>query len=68
MHGFTCGVHDLLLVPSYDKERKKLLELCLNCGEDVHQQFIGHEKDHLGMSWFFNASYLYLLQRSLFTL
>lgn len=50
MHGFTCGVHDLLLVPSYDKERKKLLELCLNCGEDVHQQFIGHEKDHLGMS------------------
>uniref|UniRef100_A0A803LXG3 DNA-directed RNA polymerase n=1 Tax=Chenopodium quinoa TaxID=63459 RepID=A0A803LXG3_CHEQI len=47
MHGFTCGVHDLLLVQPCDNQRKKLLDACLNCGNDVHQQFIGREKEHL---------------------
>ncbi|GAB4843833.1 hypothetical protein Ancab_013795 [Ancistrocladus abbreviatus] len=47
MHGFTCGVDDLLLKPDYDKERKQLLEVSVKCGDEVHQQFIGHTKERL---------------------
>ncbi|KAK9684125.1 hypothetical protein RND81_10G187900 [Saponaria officinalis] len=49
-HGFTCGVDDLLLVQPYDEQRKKLLDISLNSGEEVHLQFIGHEKEHLESS------------------
>ncbi|KAL5579959.1 hypothetical protein UlMin_012401 [Ulmus minor] len=42
-HGFTCGVDDLLLVESKDKEREKLLEKCNAIGEEVHCGFI---EDH----------------------
>ncbi|PON58095.1 DNA-directed RNA pol I, largest subunit [Parasponia andersonii] len=41
MHGFTCGVDDLLLVESKDTERKRLLEKCEEIGEEVHRGFVG---------------------------
>ncbi|KAM6592751.1 hypothetical protein CsatA_000454 [Cannabis sativa] len=41
MHGFTCGVDDLLLVESKDRERKSLLEKCEEVGEEVHRGFVG---------------------------
>lgn len=53
MHGFTCGIKDLLLVQPYEEQRKKLLDACLDSGKEVHQQFIGREKEHLGMLYFF---------------
>ncbi|KAL8172139.1 hypothetical protein V2J09_023943 [Rumex salicifolius] len=40
-HGFTCGVDDLLLFQDYETQRKKLLEVCQSCGEEVHMQFVG---------------------------
>ncbi|KAL9256152.1 DNA-directed RNA polymerase I subunit 1-like protein, partial [Drosera capensis] len=33
IHGFTCGVDDLLLKKEEDKHRNELLENALNCGE-----------------------------------
>ena len=49
-HGFTCGVDDLLLVESKDKEREKLLEKCNEIGEEVHRGFIKvKDDDELGM-------------------
>ena len=48
MHGFTCGIDDLLLLQPYDNRRKQQLDICLNSGEEVHQQFVGREKEHLG--------------------
>ncbi|KAF8395746.1 hypothetical protein HHK36_019697 [Tetracentron sinense] len=41
MHGFTCGVDDLLIVRHYDMERKRKLENSEKIGEHVHSQFIG---------------------------
>ncbi|KAL9226068.1 hypothetical protein vseg_001920 [Gypsophila vaccaria] len=49
-HGFTCGVDDLLLVQPSDEQRKKLLDISLNSGEEVHLQFIGREKEYLESS------------------
>ncbi|XP_050227072.1 DNA-directed RNA polymerase I subunit 1 [Mercurialis annua] len=41
MHGFTCGVDDLLIMKTKDEERKKHLELCEKSGEAIHRNFIG---------------------------
>uniref|UniRef100_A0A2P2KYW8 DNA-directed RNA polymerase subunit n=1 Tax=Rhizophora mucronata TaxID=61149 RepID=A0A2P2KYW8_RHIMU len=41
MHGFTCGVDDLLIMESKDNERRQLLESCEKSGELVHRNFIG---------------------------
>ena len=40
MHGFTCGVDDLLVTEEKDSERKKQLESCEEIGEIVHHEFI----------------------------
>ncbi|KAK4281856.1 hypothetical protein QN277_013303 [Acacia crassicarpa] len=40
MHGFTCGVDDLLVTEEKDSERKKQLESCEEIGEIVHREFI----------------------------
>lgn len=40
MHGFTCGVDDLLLTEEKDSERRKQLESCEEIGEIVHCEFI----------------------------
>ncbi|KAK7252592.1 hypothetical protein RIF29_36649 [Crotalaria pallida] len=41
MHGFTCGVDDLLLTEAKDGERKTQLESCEEIGDIVHHEFIG---------------------------
>lgn len=41
MHGFTCGVDDLLISPNYDIARKIELDKSENIGELVHCKFIG---------------------------
>ncbi|KAK9289691.1 hypothetical protein L1049_007849 [Liquidambar formosana] len=43
IHGFTCGVDDLLILNHRDIERKRELEKCENIGEQVHCDFIGSE-------------------------
>ncbi|KAI4300753.1 hypothetical protein L6164_034091 [Bauhinia variegata] len=40
MHGFTCGVDDLLVTKEKDGERKKQLESCEEIGEIVHREFV----------------------------
>lgn len=50
MHGFTCGIDDLLLRKNNDKRRKKQLEECERCGEAVHREVVGAKKsDILGI-------------------
>ncbi|CAI9105275.1 OLC1v1004165C3 [Oldenlandia corymbosa var. corymbosa] len=39
MHGFTCGVEDLIILPSFDDERKEKLE-GEDVGEGVHCDFV----------------------------
>ncbi|KAJ3679103.1 hypothetical protein LUZ60_017114 [Juncus effusus] len=41
MHGFTCGVDDLLIDPDTDRKRKKILEKSEEKSEDVHARFTG---------------------------
>ncbi|KMT20750.1 hypothetical protein BVRB_1g007210 isoform B [Beta vulgaris subsp. vulgaris] len=66
MHGFTCGIKDLLLVQPYEEQRKKLLDACLDSGKEVHQQFIGREKEHLGMLYFFIVKLLSSFTRQVY--
>ncbi|XP_022154235.1 DNA-directed RNA polymerase I subunit 1 [Momordica charantia] len=40
MHGFTCGVDDLLLLECMDKEREEQLQICEKIGEQVHLGFL----------------------------
>uniref|UniRef100_A0A1D1Z0S6 DNA-directed RNA polymerase subunit n=1 Tax=Anthurium amnicola TaxID=1678845 RepID=A0A1D1Z0S6_9ARAE len=40
MHGFTCGVDDLLIDPRLDVERKRILENCEKRSKEVHCKFI----------------------------
>ncbi|KAB5551823.1 hypothetical protein DKX38_009134 [Salix brachista] len=47
MHGFTCGVDDLLITKIKDDERKKQLENCEKCGEQVHRKFIGIKDENI---------------------
>ncbi|XP_068641705.1 DNA-directed RNA polymerase I subunit 1 [Aristolochia californica] len=41
MHGFTCGVDDLLIQQKSDRERTKKLEQSRQIGEQIHSQFVG---------------------------
>ncbi|XP_010251904.1 PREDICTED: DNA-directed RNA polymerase I subunit 1 [Nelumbo nucifera] len=41
MHGFTCGIDDLLIVHRYDLERMKKLDKNEQIGEFEHWQFVG---------------------------
>ncbi|BBN13954.1 DNA-directed RNA polymerase I subunit RPA1 [Marchantia polymorpha subsp. ruderalis] len=41
MHGFTCGIGDLLLVPKAEKERRHKLRKADKLGDSVHAKFIG---------------------------
>ncbi|XP_073265910.1 DNA-directed RNA polymerase I subunit 1 isoform X2 [Populus alba] len=47
MHGFTCGVDDLLITKIKDDERKKQLENCEKCGEQIHRKFIGIKDENI---------------------
>lgn len=63
MHGFTCGVDDLLIMKTKDGRRKKLLENCEKSGEAVHRNFIGIKDENikLGIAFSFSISFLTLL-------
>ncbi|TKY53314.1 DNA-directed RNA polymerase I subunit rpa1 [Spatholobus suberectus] len=41
MHGFTCGVDDLMLTEGKDVERMNQLKSCEEIGDIVHREFIG---------------------------
>ncbi|KAK7285628.1 hypothetical protein RJT34_20405 [Clitoria ternatea] len=41
MHGFTCGVDDLLITEGKDVERINQLKSCEEIGDIVHREFIG---------------------------
>ncbi|KHN22373.1 DNA-directed RNA polymerase I subunit rpa1 [Glycine soja] len=41
MHGFTCGVDDLMLTEGKDVERMNQLKSCEIIGDSVHREFIG---------------------------
>lgn len=45
MHGFTCGVDDLLIKTDNDNRRKQQLEECEGCGEEVHRNVVGLRKE-----------------------
>jgi DNA-directed RNA polymerase I subunit RPA1 len=45
MHGFTCGVDDLLITEGMDSERITQLESCEKIGDEVLREFIGVKKD-----------------------
>jgi DNA-directed RNA polymerase I subunit RPA1 len=45
MHGFTCGVDDLLITEGMDSERITQLESCEKIGDEVLRKFIGVKKD-----------------------
>lgn len=40
VHGFTCGVDDLLLMKEKDNEREEKLQDCAKVGEEVHLKFV----------------------------
>lgn len=59
MHGFTCGVDDLLLRKEVDDRRKQQLEDCEKCGKEVHCEVVGlKDTDNLGMILFSIAFHL----------
>lgn len=43
MHGFTCGVDDLLITKEKDSKRKKHLEACAKVGQKIHREALAHE-------------------------
>ncbi|CAN6457611.1 unnamed protein product [Victoria cruziana] len=47
MHGFTCGVDDLLLISKEEILRTESIRRCESIGESVHSKFIGVEYDRL---------------------
>ncbi|KAK1366221.1 DNA-directed RNA polymerase subunit [Heracleum sosnowskyi] len=47
MHGFTCGVDDLILLPQYDIQRKEELE-GEDVGEEVHCDFVNFKRGKIG--------------------
>ncbi|KAL3534212.1 hypothetical protein ACH5RR_002673 [Cinchona calisaya] len=47
MHGFTCGVEDLIILPHFDVRRKEELE-GEDGGEDVHCEFVNFKRGQIG--------------------
>ncbi|CAM6104025.1 unnamed protein product [Calypogeia fissa] len=45
MHGFTCGIGDLLLVPKGEKDRRHKLRKADKLGDTVHARFAGAKDD-----------------------
>jgi len=49
MHGFTCGVDDLMITEEKDVERMDQLRSCEEIGDIVHREFIGvMNSDNIG--------------------
>ncbi|XP_048138660.1 DNA-directed RNA polymerase I subunit 1 isoform X2 [Rhodamnia argentea] len=51
MHGFTCGVDDLLLSKDVDEKRQQQLEECERCGEEVHREVVGVKNNSAELQW-----------------
>lgn len=50
IHGFTCGVDDLIILKDMDEERTKQLQECENVGERVLRKTFGIDVDvQIGM-------------------
>lgn len=47
LHGFTCGVDDLVILPHYDIRRKEELEGD-DVGEEAHCDFVKFKRGELG--------------------
>ncbi|XP_078181608.1 nuclear RNA polymerase A1 [Carex rostrata] len=47
MHGFTCGVDDLLIDQHSDGKRNKILKKCEERSEDVHARFTGIKEKNI---------------------
>ncbi|KAL0383579.1 UNVERIFIED_CONTAM: DNA-directed RNA polymerase I subunit [Sesamum calycinum] len=47
IHGFTCGVDDLIILPHYDVQRKEKLE-GEDVGEEVHCDFVKFKPGQIG--------------------
>jgi hypothetical protein len=41
MHGFTCGIGDLLLVPKAEKQRRHKLHKTEKLGDGINAQYVG---------------------------
>ena len=41
MHGFTCGLDDLVLTPEYNKKRRMIIEECHQAGMNAAAEFGG---------------------------
>lgn len=52
LHGFTCGVDDLLIDQHSDGKRKKILKKCEERSEDVHARFTGIKEKNTGSNIF----------------
>lgn len=49
LHGFTCGIDDLLLLQKADKLRSDILSGSEKCSEEVHLKFTGAGEDLKGL-------------------
>lgn len=47
IHGFTCGVDDLIILSNYDLQRKEKLE-GEDVGEEVHCDFVKFKPGQIG--------------------
>jgi hypothetical protein len=45
MHGFTCGIGDLLLVPKAEKQRRHKLHKTEKLGDGINAQYVGIDED-----------------------
>lgn len=50
MHGFTCGIGDLLLVPRGERDRRHKLRKADKLGEIVHARFSGVKDNAIGLN------------------
>lgn len=48
MHGFTCGVDDLMMMRSSEEKRKIELQRCQEKGEKGHFAFLGAKDGEIG--------------------
>lgn len=47
LHGFTCGIDDLVILPHYDIRRKEELEGD-DVGEEAHCDFVKFKRGEIG--------------------
>lgn len=45
MHGFTCGIGDLMLIPKAEKQRRHKLQKTETIGNGISAKFVGLEEN-----------------------